>query len=252
MTAPLAGLLVVMLPLLPGMVGCSGPRPDGWVEPARSPHPVNALTADERRAGFRLLFDGTGTDGWRGYRRPDVPRGWQVVDGCLVRTGPAGDIITVEQFDSFELRLEWKIEPGGNSGIFYCVTEDGDWVWETGPEFQILDNEGHADGLEPSTMAGANYALHAPPWDASYRAGSFNTARIVVHGDHVEHWLNGELQVSYELGSPDWEARVARSKFGAMPLYGRARRGHIALQDHGDKVWFRTIRIRPTHQPDPE
>jgi hypothetical protein len=206
----------------------------------------NTLTDAERAAGWRLLFDGRTTAGWRGYRRDALPDGWQVVDGTLARVAQAGDIITVDQFESFELALDWKIERGGNSGIFFHVTETGDYVWQTGPELQILDNEAHRDGLQPHTSAGSNYALHAPTRDVTRPPGEWNSVRLIVNGHHVEHWLNGERIVAYELGSDDWKARVAASKFRDMAGYGRARRGHIALQDHGDPVWFRNIRVLET------
>jgi hypothetical protein len=204
----------------------------------------NTLSDSERAGGWRLLFDGTTTEGWRGFRRDAVPDGWQVVDGALTRTGAGGDIITTGQFGSFELELEWKVSPGGNSGIFFHVTEDGDYVWQTGPEYQILDDAGHRDGLTPQTAVGSNYALHAPVGAAPNPPGEWNHARLVVRGDSVEHWLNGTRIVSYRLGSDEWEGLVAASKFRDMPGYGRARRGHIALQDHGDAVAFRNIRIR--------
>jgi hypothetical protein len=207
--------------------------------------PLNTLTEAERADGWRLLFDGRSASAWRGFRRDHLPAGWQVVDGSLARVGAGGDIITVDQFDSFELALDWKVGPGGNSGIFFHVTEDADYVWQTGPEMQILDNDGHRDGMVPETSTGSNYALHAPTADVARPAGEWNSARLVVRGNHVEHWLNGTRIVEYELGSDDWKARVEASKFRDMPGYGRARRGHIALQDHGDPVEFRNIRIRP-------
>jgi hypothetical protein len=174
-----------------------------------------------------------------------LPGGWQLTEGELSRLGSGGDIVTVDQFEDFEMELEWKVAPGGNSGIFFHVSEDYDYVWETGPEMQVLDNEAHRDGLDPRTSAGANYALHAPIEDVSNPAGEWNHVRLVVEGPHVQHWLNGVLLLEYDLWSPDWEARVAASKFAAMPHYGRARSGHIALQDHGDDVWYRNISIRP-------
>jgi hypothetical protein len=210
--------------------------------PPERPH--NTLTDEERAAGWQLLFDGQTTTGWRGFRRDDMPAGWQVANGKLKRVAQGGDIITTEQYGSFELELEWRIETGGNSGIFFHVTEDADHVWQTGPEMQILDNAAHRDGLQPETSAGSNYALHAPTRDVTRPPGEWNRVRLVVHGNHVEHWLNGEKIVEYELGSDDWKARVEASKFRDMPGYGRARSGHIALQDHGDPVAFRNIRIR--------
>jgi len=193
---------------------------------------------------WRPLFDGQTTTGWRGYRRPDFPAGWQIVDGALTRVGEAGDIITVEEFGDFELELEWLIAPGGNSGIMFHVTEDHGAPWETGPEYQVLDNAGHHDGGDPLTCAASDYALYAPAIDETRPAGEWNTTRIVVKGPHVEHWLNDELVVEYELGSNDWKARVAASKFATMPDYGQRARGHIALQDHGDRVAYRNIRVR--------
>ncbi len=205
----------------------------------------NQLTLAEKQAGWRLLFDGLTTQGWRGYRKETFPdAGWVVRDGCLVRIGPGGDIITASAFEDFELKLEWRISAGGNSGIFYRVDESQGWPWETGPEMQVLDNAEHADGQNPKTSAGACYALYAPQQDVTKPVGLFNQARIIVDGDHVEHWLNGVKIVAYELGSEDWRQRVADSKFSKMPLFGKAPRGHIVLQDHGDTVWYRNIMIR--------
>jgi hypothetical protein len=155
-----------------------------------------------------------------------------------------GDLITVDQYGDFELRLEWKIARGGNSGIMFHVTDDAGQTYETGPEMQVLDNGGHADGRDPVTSAGSNYALHAPTRDVTRPIGEWNEVRLLVRGPHVEHWLNGVKLLEYELWSPDWEARVQASKFKTMPGYGRARRGHIALQDHGDRVSYRNIRIK--------
>jgi hypothetical protein len=206
-----------------------------------------SLSADEQSAGCKLLFDGKSFDGWRGYKMQGVPKGWKITNQGELYFKPkgGGDIITVDQYGDFELQLEWKISEDGNSGIFFWVTEDRNYSWETGPEMQVLDNKKHKDGLDPSTSAGANYELHAPAQDVTRPAGEYNQVRILVKGTHIEHWLNGTKIVEYEIGSPDWEARVAKSKFATMPGYGRNRRGHIVLQDHGDKVWYRNIRIRP-------
>lgn len=203
----------------------------------------NRLTEQERATGWRLLFDGKTLDGWRGFRSDTVPAGWQVVDGTLARVGAGGDIITVDQFADFELALDWKVAPGGNSGIMFRVSEDTEYPWQSGPELQILDNAGHADGAKPETSTGSNYALHAPTKDAVRPAGEWNSVRLVVRGNRVEHWLNGKRIVTYQLGSDDWKARVAASKFRDMPKYGQNRRGHIVLQDHGDSIAFRNIRI---------
>ncbi|MEX1185248.1 MAG: DUF1080 domain-containing protein [Gemmatimonadaceae bacterium] len=203
------------------------------------------LTAAERAAGWRSLFDGSDLAAWRGYRKPGLPDGWRVVDGSLTLvTAGAGDIITREQFRTFDLRLEWKVAPGGNSGIFYRATEEGNYIWQSASEMQVLDDERHADGKSELTSAGSNFALYPARRGVSRPAGEWNAVRLLVNGSHVEHWLNGVKVVEYELGSPEWEARVRASKFASMPLYGRAPRGHIGLQDHGDRVEFRNIRIR--------
>ena len=207
---------------------------------------VNQLNDAERGQGWVLLFDGESLDGWKGYRRADVPDSWRVVDGTLhfAPGGEGGDILTSAQFANFELALEWKISPSGNSGVMIRVSEDQEWPYETGPEMQVLDNSGHRDGRNPLTSAGSNYGLHAPAMDATVAVGEWNRARMVVNGNRVEHWLNDQLVVEYELGSEAWNALVAGTKFEEMPGYGRNSRGHIALQDHGDPVWYRNIKIR--------
>jgi len=206
--------------------------------------PVNTLTAAERSAGWKLLFDGQTTKGWRGYQKKAAPSGWVVEDGTLARVAATGDLITQKQFQDFELTLEWKISEGGNSGIMYRVTEGGEATYESGPEMQVLDDARHPDGRSRLTSAGAAYGLYPAPAGIVRVAGEWNAVRIVVKGRHVEHWLNGQKVVEYELESPDWEAKVAASKFKQWPGYGRAPKGHIALQDHGDRVWYRNIKIR--------
>jgi cytochrome c len=221
--------------------------PEGRPVDMRPPpprRPQNVLTDGERKAGWRLLFDGQTTRGWRGYGKKDVPAGWQAEDGALARVGDAGDLVTVEEFGDFELTLDWKISPGGNSGIFFHVAEGKEHVWETGPEMQVLDNDRHPDGKDPRTSAGSNYALHAPQWDATRPVGLWNSVRLLVRGSHVEHWMNGRKLLEYELGSEDWRRLVGASKFASMPGYGRSPKGRIALQDHGDRVEFRNVKIR--------
>lgn len=253
---------VIYVRLLPPCISESGQRPwstEAWYTlhrlpgdrkgAARNAPPapaMNVLSDQEKKGGWKLLFDGKSTTGWRGFGKERAPDGWQAVNGCLVRVGPGGDIITEREFQDFELSLEWRISAAGNSGIFFHVAEDPElkYVWQTGPEMQVLDNAEHPDGRSPLTSAGSNYALMAPPRDVTQPVGLFNQARIVVKGPHVEHWLNGEKLLEYELWSPQWEQLVAGSKFASMPRYGREKKGHIALQDHGDKVWFRNIKIR--------
>lgn len=220
-----------------------GSMPD---EPARpKTEALNTLTKKEAEQGWRLLFDGRTTAGWRGYKSDVMPAGWQAVEGALTRVAQAGDIVTVEQFGDFVLKLEWKIEPKGNSGVFFRASEDHDAVYESAPELQVLDDRGYEGELDPRTGAGSNYALHAPRKDVTRPAGEWNQVRLEVRGDHVVHWMNGKEIVEYRLWTPEWKELVAASKFGAMPGYGLNERGHIALQDHGNAVSYRNIKIRP-------
>ncbi len=236
--------------LLP-FLACAQPAPESSANPPAEPgaemqRTPNTLTAEEQAAGWKLLFDGKTTTGWRGWNKDTIPSGWQAVDGTLTRVSEGGgDIITVDKYDNFELALDWKIAPGGNSGIFFHVTEEGDEMYWSAPEYQVLDDSAHADGLKPETSAGANYALNAPTMEMARPIGEWNEARILVNGPHVEHWLNGMKIVEYELWSDDWKARVAASKFAAWPIYGMAKTGYIGLQEHGSAVAYRNIRIRP-------
>ena len=205
----------------------------------------NTLTPEERAQGWRLLFDGESMEGWRVFGQDGMSEGWAVEDGMIVRVADgARDIITEEEFGDFELQLDWRVEPGGNSGIFIRASEEVDRIFEGAPEMQVLDDEGHVDGGNPLTSAGANYALHPAPRGVVKPAGEWNHARIRVDGPHVTHWLNGQEIVDYELWTDEWKARVAASKFAEWPEYGTFRRGHIGLQDHGDRVYFRNIKVR--------
>ena len=216
---------------------------------AQTPAPdmtsANVLSALERAQGFRLLFDGSSTAGWRGYRSPTMPAGWAAVEGALTRVSETSDIISIDEFENFELRLSWRIPPGGNSGIMYHVTEEGAAAYTSGPEMQVLDDSGHADGRNRLTSAGSDYGLYAAPEGIVHRAGEWNDIRIIVRGPHVEHWMNGVKVVEYELWSDEWRRKVQASKFAQWPEYGLAHRGHIALQgDHPGAVAYRAIRIR--------
>ena len=201
-----------------------------------------------------VLFDGETLDGWRSYGEASARPPWIVEDGAIVldvdestEETTGGDLITGQQFENFELELEWKISAGGNSGIFFGVREiEGhDVAYLTGVEMQVLDDENHADGANPETSAGACYALYPPVEDALRPVGEYNAARIIVNDGAVEHWLNGRKIVEYDMDSEDWKSRVAASKFADWEHFGRYRSGHIALQDHTDRVWYRNIRIRP-------
>jgi alpha-3'-ketoglucosidase len=212
--------------------------------PQASATTQNTLTDAERSAGWRLLFDGRTTAGWRNYGKPTISDGWTVQDGSLTRTGAGGDIITTDQFRNFELSIDWKIEPGGNSGVFYRASEDSDEIYWNAPEMQVLDDAKHPDGKDRMTAAGAAYDLYPSPAGHVKPGGEWNTARLIVNGNHVEHWLNGAKLLEYELGSRDWDAKVAASKFKPHPHFGKNAQGHIGLQDHGNLVAFRNIKIR--------
>jgi hypothetical protein len=206
---------------------------------------ADTLTAAERAAGWRLLFDGRSLDGWRGYKTDATPPGWRVADGTLTKDGPVADIVSREQFGDFELEMDWKIGDGGNSGIFYRGTEEESHIYWTAPEYQLLDDVRGEDNKTRLTCAGAAYALYPSPAGHLKAVGDWNRARIVARGPHVEHWLNGIKLLEYELWSPDWEAKVTASKFGKWPRFGRATTGHIAMQgDHAGLLAFRNIRIR--------
>ena len=203
-----------------------------------------ALTAAEQADGWQPLFDGRSLSGWRGYKSTTPPAGWSAANGELVRNGAGGDLMTVEQYSDFELRLEWKISENGNSGIMYHVVTGDENPYESGPEFQILHNAGHKDGASPILSAGSNYAMHPPVTDVTRPVGQWNDIRLIVKGTHVEHWMNGVKLLEFEQFSPDWYARLQASKFSEMPPYGRHMRGHIVLQDHGNVVTYRNIKIK--------
>lgn len=213
----------------------------------------NTLTEAERADGWALLFDGRTTDGWRRYGGTGVPETWIVRDGelTLQTSGgnmDGGDIVTTEEFTDFELVFDFKVGPSGNSGVFYRVQEhEGYGLWQVAPEYQVLDDPAYpaSDEWDPRThRTGENYDLHATEDRPVRPIGEWNTGRIVVDGTRVEHWLNGVMTVSYELYSPDWEARVAASKFATEDPYARAPSGAIGLQDHGTPVWYRNLKIR--------
>ena len=203
----------------------------------------NVLTAREKAAGWKLLFDGKTTAGWRVWKKPGVDAGWQVRDGALVCADPKAtdDLITVGKYADFELAWQWRIAPKGNSGVYFHVLEEGEHGYESGPEYQLLDN---ARGEPPKERAGSLFGLYAPSVDTPRPVGEFNDSRLLIRHGHVEHWLNGTKVVEYELNSPAFKANMAGTKFARWPLFATAATGHIALQDHGAEVAFRDIKIR--------
>ena len=204
-----------------------------------------ALGAPQPARSRSVLFDGTSLDAWRGYQTDTVPSGWHIVGGALAKETPTADIMTKDEFGDFELELEWKIGQAGNSGILYRGTREYDHIYWSAPEYQLLDDIKADDNKTRLTCAGSAYALYPSPPGHLKPVGEWNTTRIVANGAHVEHWLNGVKLLEYELWSPDWESKVKASKFARWPNFGRARRGHIALQgDHAGTLAFRNIRIR--------
>ena len=198
-------------------------------------------------AEWNTLFDGQKVTGMRGYKMDVFPRDAWIIENGSLKTKPHGkgvDIISTEIYKDFELELEWRVESGGNSGIFYFGTEEGHSVWQSAPEMQVLDNIAHNDGLRSVTSAGALYDLIAPLVDVVKPIGQYNKVRIKVKNNHVEHWLNNNKILEYEYGSRFLEQLIDKSKFKDMPYFAKATSGFIGLQgDHGE-VWYRNIRIR--------
>ena len=210
----------------------------------------NSLTEAEKKAGWKLLFDGQTLDGWHNFKKEGVKPGWQVKDGTLACVDPhnAGDVVTTEKFGAFELQLDFKMAEGANSGIIYHVTDEANAVWATGPEIQLEDN---AKATDPQ-RCGWLYGLYKPaddpktgkPLDATKPAGEWNHLRVVISPDGSLHEMNGVKYVEYVIGSEDFNKRVAASKFGRMPKFAKSGSGYIALQgDHGE-VAFRNIKVR--------
>jgi len=224
----------------------------------------NELTAAERAAGWRLLFDGRSLAGWRGLGYDTVPTAhWRVVDGAIVKTPTAkvrrqadgqpaagGDLMSLDAFRDFELTFEWRVTPGANSGVKYNVSEELSLAHAAnhaalGFEYQVLDDERHPDNQIASHRAAGLYDIIAPSAAKRLRpVGEWNSARVVLRGNHGEHWLNGAKVVEFDLGTPLLDSLLARSKYRPIPGFAERRRGHIVLQDHGDEVWFRSIKIR--------
>lgn len=231
--------------LLAGPVAISRAEDKSDAQPAaaKESHAApNTLSDKEKKAGFRLLFDGHSTDNFRGYKMDQV-KGWEAVDGALKRVDPkAPDLITREQFGAFELLIDYKISKGGNSGIMFHVAETDGPSYVTGPEIQVQDN---VDGHDPQ-KSGWLYQLYHPDFDATKPAGEWNHLRILIapNGKKSEVDMNGKKYYEFVIGSDDWNQRVARSKFKDMPGFGKQAKGYICLQNHGDEVEYRNIKIR--------
>lgn len=207
------------------------------------------LTEAQKKEGWQLLFDGTSMNGWRTFKNQES-NSWEVVNGTLHckpfdEADKRADLITTRQFDNFDLIFEWKIAPQSNSGVMFRVTEEYDQPYFTGPEYQLLDDEGYPGEVKPENLSGGNYDMHAPENKKLNPIGEWNKSRLVVNGNHVEHWLNGDKVVEYDINSDDWKKRKAVSKWNDVTGYAVPAKGHIDLQDHSHEVWFRNIMIRP-------
>ncbi len=209
----------------------------------------NQLSDAQKSEGWKLLFNGENTDGWEFYKDKENTS-WEIVDGTLHckadTTLKRADLRTVEQFENFELAFDWKIAPGHNSGVIYRSTEEFDEPYLSGPEYQVIDDKGYSGGkLKDTQLSGANYDMHAAASTKSVNPpGEWNSGRILVNGNHVEHWLNDSKVVEYELNSPEWKKLKAGSKWKNAKGYGVAKKGSIDLQDHGGEVWYRNIMIK--------
>ncbi|HEX8547285.1 MAG TPA: DUF1080 domain-containing protein [Cytophagaceae bacterium] len=216
------------------------------------PQPANTLTSQEKKDGWILLFDGKTLANWKGFKKDSIGSGWQVENGTLHFNGTpgSGDIVSKGEYQNFELQLEWKIAKNGNSGIFYYVAEAPEYnaTYETGLEMQILDDDGHPDaknGVNDNRKAATLYDMIPAPKAVLNKVGEqYNKVVIKANNGHVEHWINGQKVVEFQKGSKEWTALVEGSKFNGWKGFGKYDKGHIALQDHGDKIWFRNIKIK--------
>jgi hypothetical protein len=220
-------------------------------EPDKPSKKDNTLTDAEKKAGWKLLFDGKTTNGWHHYLNKEVSPKWKVENGILMMTEKGiGDIVTDEEFEDFELELEWKISEGGNSGIIYHVHEDPKFkaTYNSGPEMQVLDNERHPDakqGKNGNRTAGALYDMLPPSKQATKPAGQWNKVKLVIKDGKAQHYMNGVKIVEYPTTGPEWDKMIENSKFKTMEGFGTFTKGRIALQEHGDLVSYKNIKIRP-------
>lgn len=215
----------------------------------------NVLTNEERNDGWQLLFDGKTTNGWHSYGKQTTGNAWKVQDGTLFFDADAkknaqaegGDMVTNDEYENFHLKLDWKISPNGNSGIIFLINEDSTKyqnTYNTGPEMQVLDNGGHPDAKIIKHRAGDLYDLISVSKETVKPVGEWNTAEIIANNGNLRFNLNGEQVVNTTMWDDAWRAMLAGSKFKDMPGFGTYKKGKIALQDHGNNVWYRNIKIR--------
>lgn len=247
-------LTIVILWVVGGLISCS--KSDNNQQAATDAAP-NTLSEDERAAGWELLFDGSTLTGWKRYNHDTIGPLWSVKEGAILCDGTGlgegsgamgGSLLTTRTFGNFDLTFEWKISPGGNSGVLYHVVESPEFGhdYETGPEYQVMDDAGWQGGeLKPAQLVGSNYDMFEAPANKKVMpVGEWNTGRIVYNNGHVEHWLNGEKTVEFEEGSEDYNQRYQSSKWVDYPGWNKSKTGAISLQDHGAPVYYRNIKIR--------
>lgn len=205
----------------------------------------NQLTAQEKTEGWQLLFDGTDMSQWRSFKQPTVNEKWKIEDASITLTaGGGGDLISKKSYKNFELTLDWKIAEVGNSGILILADEKGKYIYSHAPEIQILDNERHPDNKLDTHLSGSLYDMIASPVASHKKAGEWNTTKIRLEHSALTVWQNDVQTAKVTIGSDEWNSLVANSKFASWPGFAKAAEGHIGLQDHGDKVWFKNIKIK--------
>ncbi|MCB0487979.1 MAG: DUF1080 domain-containing protein [Cyclobacteriaceae bacterium] len=240
----------ILLIALVFLAGCSGKNQNESAESTES-----ATTETQANEEWVSLFDGASLDGWRSYKSDQPGSAWKIDDGAIVLDDSnmdggaivdAGNLMTVNEYENFEFSIEWKISPCGNSGIMFNVVADSTFQepWHTGPEMQVLDNTCHPDAKIIKHRAGDLYDMISCSTETVKPAGEWNEVRILSDQGKLKFWLNGENVVSADMRAPEWDAMVAQSKFKDLPYFGKARKGHLVLQDHGNKVWYRNIKIR--------
>jgi hypothetical protein len=219
--------------------------------PSSEPLGDNHVSEQQKAEGWVSLFDGITTEGWHFFKGKENSS-WEVNDGTLHckpfienGTNHRSDLTSNEQYENFELSFDWKISAQGNSGVMFRVSEEFTEPYASGPEYQVIDDEGYPGDLKPVQLTGANYDMHVPSAKAAKPVGEWNQSKIIVNGNHVEHWLNDTKVVEYELGSEDWNKKRAESKWKDFPGYGLTKKGYIDLQDHGNEVWYKNVFIKP-------
>ena len=226
---------------------CSTPKTqESAVDTVASVPALPALTDAQKAEGWKLLFDGTTTTGWHFFKGKENNT-WEVQDGalhCKAEADKRADLVTDGEYTNFELSFDWKVAKGSNSGVMFHVTEEFDEPYFSGPEYQVIDDANYPGELKDTQLAAANYDMHAVPTKKAAAFGEWNSSRLVVNGSHVEHWLNGEQVLTYELWSDDWTKRKNGSKWKDVKGYGMSKKGKIDLQDHGNEVWYRNIAIK--------